>query len=117
MEIKTDFLIIGSGVAGLSFALKVASAGTVALITKKEAMDSNTNLAQGGIASVFGLEDTFDLHIRDTLTSGDGLCNQDVVNMIVAEGPGRIRELYDLGVEFNLRPVPGQQPQPRRARA
>jgi L-aspartate oxidase len=103
MEIKSDFLIIGSGVAGLSFALKAAAAGSVALITKKGAVDSSTNLAQGGIASVFGLEDTFALHIQDTLAAGDGLCNRDVVNMIVAEGPERIRELYNLGVEFNLR--------------
>ena len=63
MEIKTDFLIIGSGIAGLSFALKVAEFGDVALVTKKEAMDSNTNLAQGGIASVFGNQDSFDLHL------------------------------------------------------
>ncbi len=106
MEITSDFLIIGSGVAGLSFALKVAQAGTVALITKKGATDSNTNLAQGGIASVFGLEDTFDLHIRDTLSAGDGLCHPDVVDMIVEQGPARIRELFDLGVAFNLRQDP-----------
>lgn len=78
MEPKTDFLIIGSGIAGLSFALKVASHGNVVLITKKQAMDSNTNLAQGGIASVFDHTDSFKLHIQDTLDSGDGLCNRDV---------------------------------------
>jgi len=93
MEIKTDFLIIGSGIAGLSFALKVAEFGNVALVTKKEAMDSNTNLAQGGIASVFGSQDSFDLHLQDTLTAGDGLCNMDVVKMVVKNGPDRIREL------------------------
>jgi len=102
MEIKTDFLIIGSGIAGLSFALKVAEFGKVALVTKKEAMDSNTNLAQGGIASVFGNQDSFDLHLEDTLTSGDGLCNKDVVNMVVKNGPDRIRELLNLGVQFNI---------------
>ena len=102
-DIKTDFLVIGSGVAGLMFALKVAEAGTVALVTKKEAMDSNTNLAQGGIASVFGDMDSFDLHIDDTLASGDGLCNRDVVEMVVKNGPGRINELIDMGVRFNLR--------------
>ncbi|NNG00580.1 MAG: L-aspartate oxidase [Desulfobacteraceae bacterium] len=103
MDVKTDFLIIGSGIAGLMFALKTAAVGTVALITKKEAMDSNTNLAQGGIASVFGLADSFNLHIQDTLASGDGLCNQDVVEMVVARGPEMISELMDLGVQFNIR--------------
>ncbi|MBW2252266.1 MAG: FAD-binding protein, partial [Deltaproteobacteria bacterium] len=102
MEIKTDFLIIGSGIAGLSFALKVAEFGDVALVTKKEAMDSNSNLAQGGIASVFGSHDSFDLHLQDTLTAGDGLCNMDVVKMVVNNGPDRIRELINLGVQFNL---------------
>ena len=100
---KTDFLIIGSGIAGLTFALKVAEFGDVALVTKKEIMDSNTSYAQGGIASVFGKLDSFDLHIQDTLASGDGLCNHDVVEMVVKNGPDRIRELIDLGVHFNLR--------------
>jgi L-aspartate oxidase len=102
-QIKTDFLIIGSGVAGLTFALKAAKFGDVALVTKKGIMDSNTSHAQGGIASVFGELDSFDLHIQDTLASGDGLCNRDVVEMVVKNGPGRIRELIDLGVNFNLR--------------
>ena len=102
MEIKTDFLVIGSGVAGLTFALKVAEHGTVALVTKKGVMDSNTARAQGGIASVFGKLDSFDLHIDDTLASGDGLCNREVVEMVVKGGPERIRELIDLGVQFNL---------------
>ena len=102
MEIQSDFLIIGSGVAGLSFALKVASFGSVALVTKKKVMESNTNLAQGGIASVFGSMDSFDLHVHDTLISGDGLCNRDVVEMVVNDGPDRIRELIELGVKFNL---------------
>jgi L-aspartate oxidase len=101
MEKKSDFLIIGSGVAGLMFALKVADFGTVAMVTKKEAMDSNTNLAQGGIASVFGANDSFDLHIKDTLDAGDGLCNLDVTDMVVKDGPNRISELMDLGVKFN----------------
>src|SRR6056300_774871 len=100
---KTDFLIIGSGIAGLTFALKVAEFGDVALVTKKGIMESNTSYAQGGIASVFGKLDSFDLHIQDTLASGDGLCNRDVVEMVVKNGPDRIRELIDLGVNFNLR--------------
>ncbi|MBU4209064.1 MAG: FAD-binding protein, partial [Proteobacteria bacterium] len=73
MEFETDFLIIGSGVAGLTFALKVAEFGDVAIVTKKGIMDSNTAQAQGGIASVFDKVDSFDLHIRDTLAAGDGL--------------------------------------------
>ena len=103
MEINTDFLIIGSGIAGLTFALRVAEHGAVALVTKKEALDSNTNLAQGGIASVFDAQDSFALHIQDTLSSGDGLCNQDVVEMVVREGPRRVRELAQLGVSFELK--------------
>ena len=102
MEIESDFLIIGSGAAGLTFALKVANFGTVALVTKKELMDSNTALAQWGIASVFGDLDSFDLHIQDTIAAGDGLCNQEVVEMVVKNGPERIRELIDYGVRFDL---------------
>ena len=102
-SIKTDFLIVGSGIAGLTFALKAAKFGDVALVTKKGIMDSNTSQAQGGIASVFGKLDSFDLHIQDTLASGDGLCNRDVVEMVVRNGPDRIRELIDLGVHFNLK--------------
>ena len=102
MAVSTDFLIIGSGIAGLSFALKAAETGEVAMVTKKAVMDSSTNLAQGGIASVFGPLDSFDLHIQDTLTSGDGICNPDVVSMVVKDGPDRIFELRELGVEFNI---------------
>jgi L-aspartate oxidase len=103
MQIKTDFLIIGSGVAGLTFALKVAAFGNVALVTKKEVMDSSTKMAQGGIASVFDKLDSFDLHIQDTLAAGDGLCNRDVVELVVKNGPDRIRELTELGVQFDLK--------------
>ncbi len=103
MELETDFLVIGSGVAGLSMALKVAEHARVVLVTKRSLMDSNTSHAQGGIASVFGKVDSFDLHIQDTLESGDGLCNPEVVAMVVKNGPDRIRELVDLGVQFNLR--------------
>jgi L-aspartate oxidase len=110
MTVESDFLVIGSGIAGLSFALKVAEHGTVALVTKKAVMDSNTNLAQGGIASVFSPLDSFALHIDDTLTAGDGLCNADVVEMVVGQGPERIRELNALGVRFNVAPTPGSEP-------
>ncbi|MDM8536630.1 L-aspartate oxidase [Desulfobacterales bacterium HSG17] len=103
MKYKTDFLIIGSGIAGLTFALKVAEFGTVALVTKKGIMDSNTSVAQGGIASVFGNLDSFDLHIKDTLASGDGICDKAVAAHVVKNGPDRIRELINLGVKFNTR--------------
>ena len=77
--IQVDYLIIGSGIAGLSFALKVCQHGTVAVITKKEEAESNTNYAQGGIATVISPDDSFDLHIQDTLYSGAGLCHLDSV--------------------------------------
>ena len=100
MRYDVDFLIIGSGIGGLSFALKVAEYGQVAVVTKKEAMDTSTNYAQGGIASVFGQNDTFDLHVRDTLTAGDGLCRADVVEMVVRGGPEIVGQLMDWGVSF-----------------
>lgn len=98
---QSDFLIIGSGVAGLLFALDTAQAGRVALVTKKEAMDSSTNHAQGGIAAVFDRNDNFDLHIEDTLASGAGLCHPEVVRLVVQEGPRRITELVERGVSFS----------------
>jgi L-aspartate oxidase len=98
---QSDFLIIGSGVAGLLFALDTAQVGRVALVTKKEAMESNTNHAQGGIAAVFDGHDSFDLHIQDTLASGAGLCHPEVVRLVVEEGPARIKELVQLGVSFS----------------
>jgi L-aspartate oxidase len=109
-DVKTDILVIGSGIAGLMYAIKVAETASVALVTKKEAMDSSTNLAQGGIASVFAGTDSFDLHVEDTLASGDGLCNRDVVERVVKDGPTRITELMQMGVHFNLRrQSPGQE--------
>jgi len=102
MQYDVDFLVIGTGIAGLTFALKVAEFGQVAVITKKEAMETNTNYAQGGIASVFGQYDSFELHVGDTLRSGDGLCKKDIVEMVVKDGPGRIQELLDWGVPFSL---------------
>ncbi len=95
-----DFLVIGSGVAGLSFALKVAAHGTVAIITKKETVESNTNYAQGGIAAVMAPEDSYDSHIEDTMIAGAGLCDPAVVELVVKEGPERIRELMAFGAEF-----------------
>jgi L-aspartate oxidase len=98
--IQSDFLIIGSGVAGLSLALNLARMGRVALVTKKELTDSNTNYAQGGVAAVMGIDDDPSLHIADTLAAGAGLCHPDVVEMVVREGPARIRDLLKLGVAF-----------------
>lgn len=102
MEFNTDFLVIGSGVAGLTFALKVAEHGSVALVTKREIMESNTAYAQGGIAAVLSDVDSFDLHIEDTMASGDYLSNREVVEMVVKNGPDLIHELIDLGVKFSL---------------
>ncbi len=99
---KTDFLVIGSGIAGLSYALKAAEHGHVTIITKKNIQQSNTALAQGGVAAVFGKQDSVDLHVADTLKAGDGLCDPDVVKMVVENGPERVRELVDLGARFNM---------------
>ena len=100
---RHDFLIIGSGVAGLSLALKVARHGTVAVVTKRARSDSNTAWAQGGVASVTSTEDSFELHIRDTLAAGAGLCDERVVRAIITDGPAAIRELIELGVHFDER--------------
>jgi len=101
-----DYLVLGSGIAGLCFALKVAPRGRVAIVTKKDRAESNTNYAQGGIAAVTSKEDSFELHVRDTLTAGAGLCKEDVVRTIVSEGPARIAELIELGMQFSEREIP-----------
>ncbi|MES2571052.1 MAG: FAD-binding protein, partial [Verrucomicrobiota bacterium] len=98
-----DFVIIGSGIAGLSFALKSARHGTVAIVTKGARAESNTRYAQGGIACVTSAEDSFELHVADTLDAGAGLCDEDVVRSIVTDGPARIRELIEAGVHFDER--------------
>jgi L-aspartate oxidase len=100
MDFASDFLIIGSGIAGLSFALKAATLGTVTLVTKKNRIDTATNLAQGGIAAVLAADDSFEMHIRDTLQSGAGICIEEVVRMVVENGPERLKELMALGVAF-----------------
>ncbi len=101
MEYQFDFLVIGSGIAGLSFALSVAEYGSVAVVTKKETIETSTNYAQGGIASVLGADDSFQLHMEDTFNAGDGLCHPEVVEMVVKQGPERIRNLIQMGVAFN----------------
>src|SRR5271157_5450215 len=98
-----DFIVIGSGVAGLSLSLKLAEHGSVAIVTKRQAADSNTAWAQGGVACVTSAEDSFDLHIKDTLIAGAGLCDQEAVRTIITEGPGAVRELMRIGVHFDER--------------
>lgn len=97
---RFDFLIIGSGVAGLTYALAVANHGTVAIITKKETVESNTNYAQGGVAAVMAPDDSYESHIQDTLVAGAGLCDRETVEIVVREGPDRIRELIARGASF-----------------
>lgn len=104
MEKRVDFLVVGSGIAGLSYALKVASHGKVCLVTKSKAVDSATNYAQGGIASVIYNPDTYEKHIRDTLIAGDDLCNEEIVRLTVTEAPARIKELIEMGVDFDKTP-------------
>ena len=104
-----DFAVIGSGIAGLSFALKAAKHGSVAVITKRKGADTNTAWAQGGIACVTSDEDSFELHVRDTLEAGAGLCDEAVVRMIVTEVPERIRELAELGLQFDEREIGGHR--------
>jgi L-aspartate oxidase len=105
---QTDFLVIGSGIAGLTYALKVAEAcpdKQVTIITKAQADETNTKYAQGGIAGVWDDDkDSFDKHIEDTLIAGDGLCNPRVVEIVVKEGPQRIREIIEWGAEFDKNP-------------
>ena len=103
---KFDHIVIGSGIAGLTYALKAAQSGTVAVVTKRAKAVSNTAWAQGGVACVTSPEDSFELHIKDTLEAGAGLCHEDIVELVVHEGPERIRELIELGMSFDLREKP-----------
>jgi len=100
-------VVLGSGIAGLSFALKAARHGSVAVITKRSCGECNTAYAQGGVACVTSGEDSFDLHVRDTLTAGVELCDEAVVRTIVTEGPARMQELMELGVHFDERDLEG----------
>jgi L-aspartate oxidase len=102
-----DCLVLGSGIAGLSFALKAAERGRVAIVTKKSRADSNTNWAQGGIAAVTSKEDSLEMHVADTLVAGAGLCREDVVRTIISEGPARIQDLIALGMKFSEREFNG----------
>ena len=101
MTYRYDFLVIGSGIAGMSFALKVAKHGSVAIVAKNSLEDANTYYAQGGIASVTNPWDNFEKHIADTLDAGAGLCDEEVVEKVVREAPAQIRELIGWGVDFD----------------
>ncbi len=103
MRTECDYLVIGSGIAGLTFARKVAGKGRVYILAKTTAKESSTEKAQGGIASVLSIEDTFENHIQDTLAAGRGLCKREVVEQCVMDGPERIRELETIGVHFSMR--------------
>ncbi|MFM6975638.1 MAG: L-aspartate oxidase [Sphingobacteriaceae bacterium] len=98
---KTDFLIIGSGIAGLSLALKLAQHGQVLIITKANEDESNTKYAQGGVAVVVDKDDSFEKHIQDTLIAGDGLCDPAIVDIVIKEGPERIQEIIEYGTHFD----------------
>ncbi|MEP6709158.1 MAG: L-aspartate oxidase [Verrucomicrobiota bacterium] len=104
-----DFVVIGSGIAGLTFAIKAANQGKVAIVTKRKGADSSTAWAQGGVACVTSDEDSFDLHIRDTLEAGAGLCDPGTVQAIIKDGPQRIRELIEFGLHFDERDVSGHR--------
>ncbi len=100
-EVKCDVLVIGSGIAGLSFALKAAKFGEIIVITKTTLSDCATNLAQAGLAAVFSSEDSFNAHMQDTMTVGDGLCHAGIAEQIISAGPDRIQELASWGVQFS----------------
>jgi len=95
-----DFVVVGSGIAGLMSAIHLSRFGSVCVLTKKDSAESNTNYAQGGIACVMNSDDSFEAHVQDTLVAGDGLCDEKVVRKIVSSGPGRIEELEQMGMKF-----------------
>uniref|UniRef100_A0A7C3UU22 L-aspartate oxidase n=1 Tax=candidate division WOR-3 bacterium TaxID=2052148 RepID=A0A7C3UU22_UNCW3 len=107
--IRTDFLVIGSGLSGLNFSLRVSDKGDVIVLTKKHKSDANTNYAQGGIAVVMSEEDSIESHIEDTLKAGEGICNYDAVKIMVEEGIRYVKELIELGVRFSKKIVDGKE--------
>src|SRR5256714_15690795 len=104
---ECDFVVIGSGIAGLTFGLKAAEHGSVAVVTKRKGEDSNTAWAQGGVACVTSDEDSFELHVRDTLNAGAGLCDEGDVRNMVSERAARIRDLIEGGLRLDEREGPG----------
>ena len=103
-DMKTDFLVIGSGAAGLCFSLKAAEKGHVTIVTKGEIDECNTNYAQGGICSVTYAPDTFEKHIEDTLVCGAGICDRDAVELVVRRAPELIADLIEWGTRFDKTP-------------
>lgn len=103
---QSDYLVIGSGLAGLTYALNMAKHGGVTLLTKRKRTDANSSWAQGGIAGVMAEDDSFELHKQDTLTAGAGLCDEEAVEVLVREGPERIQELRELGAQFDTQTEP-----------
>ena len=101
MRKKVDFLVIGTGIAGLSYALKVADFGKVCIVTKSEAQESATRYAQGGIAAVMYTPDTYEKHIRDTMIAGDELSDPEIVRITITESTDRVKELIEWGVAFD----------------
>jgi L-aspartate oxidase len=102
MPKQVDFLVVGSGIAGLTFATKAVKYGQVLILTKKNKAESNTNYAQGGIAAVFDDDDSFNDHIKDTVKAGEGIAHEDAVRIMVENGPGLVKELFDKGCRFTL---------------
>jgi len=101
MKVRCDFLVIGSGIAGLAYALKAAEHGKVCVITKAKMDDCSTNYAQGGIAAVMYEPENLDKHVRDTMVAGAGYCNEEVVRMEVSEDPARNREKIKMGMDID----------------
>jgi L-aspartate oxidase len=109
MNQNCDFLVIGSGLAGLSYALKVADHGHVVILSKARALNSNTSMAQGGIAAVMSPDDSFENHVRDTIVAGAGLCHEDAVRAVVETAPDRIEDLFNWGIQFDLQSPTGEK--------
>lgn len=107
--IRTDFLVIGSGLSGLNFSLRASNSGDVIILTKKHKTDANTNYAQGGIAVVISEEDSIESHIEDTLRAGEGICNYEAVKIMVEEGIKYVKELIELGVRFSKKILNGRE--------
>ncbi len=108
---EVDFLVIGSGLAGLMTALKLENAGKVLIVTKGRIQDGATGYAQGGVACVSHGDDSFGNHAEDTIKAGAGLCDEKIVDLVVSEGPARVQELISMGVQFNLRKKSGDVPE------
>src|ERR1700730_1907756 len=99
--LEADFLVLGSGIAGMRAAIQLAREGRVLVLSKGDLLESNTEFAQGGIAAAMGEDDEVSLHLHDTLRAGDGLCREDAVRILVEEGPQEINQLIEWGMRFD----------------